>query len=184
MNGGSKMTPQENRKVESKKESNNMMCLGGEEEFDRIMNGDFTAFNRTDCALRFNEVFHWAWESWRAAVGNKIAPIYSDAIDLMNIGAKVNGKIFVCNIYELNLTNDIYFIQKGYNDIGEVWREEIDLPNLQEVIDLLMHEIRPFYRLLHGILRNVLWQRINKFEPFLKKSTIPAHMLGLIALFV
>lgn len=55
----------------------------------------------------------------------------------------------------------------------------MDLPNLQEVIDSLMQQIRPFYRLLHGVLRNVLWNRINKFEDFDKKSTIPAHMLGL-----
>lgn len=69
----------------------------------------------------------------------------------------------------------------GYNDIGDIgdiWRQEIDLPNVQEVIDSLMQEIKPFYRLLHGVLRNVLWNRINKFEPFDKKSTIPAHMLG------
>lgn len=69
-------------------------------------------------------------------------------------------------------------MQKGYNDIGDVWREEVDLPNMQMIIDSLMQQIKPFYRLLHGVLRNVLWKRIHQFEPFDKTSTIPAHMLG------
>lgn len=89
--GVSKITIQEDKKVEEALRSNDMMCLGGEEEFDRIMSGDFTAFNRSDCTLRFNEIFHWAWESWRAAVGTRIGTIYTKAIDLMNIGAKSNG---------------------------------------------------------------------------------------------
>lgn len=78
--------------VEHSLRSNEMVCLGGEEEFDRIMNGDFGAFNRSDCALRYNEIFRWAWESWRAAVGNQIGRTYRNAIDLMNIGARENGK--------------------------------------------------------------------------------------------
>lgn len=89
MNGVSKL--KDDTKAETDLRSSEMMCLGGEEEFDRIMNGDFSAFNRSDCALRFNEVFHWAWESWRAAVGTKIGTIYAKAIDVMNIGAKANG---------------------------------------------------------------------------------------------
>ncbi|XP_031620875.1 angiotensin-converting enzyme-like isoform X2 [Contarinia nasturtii] len=156
VNGVSKITQQQDRKVERELRVNNMICLGGEEEFDRIMSGDFIAFNRSDCALRFNEIFRWAWESWRTAVGNKIGTIYGKTIDLMNIGAKANG----------------------YNDIGEVWRQEVDLPNLSSVIDCLMQQIKPIYQLLHGVLRNVLWNRIHKFEPFNKESTIPAHMLG------
>lgn len=77
--------------VEQILRSGEMLCLGGEEDFDRIMRGDFCAFNRSDCAIRYNEIFRWAWESWHFAVGNEIAPIYSNAIDLMNIGAKQNG---------------------------------------------------------------------------------------------
>ncbi|XP_055310478.1 angiotensin-converting enzyme-like [Sitodiplosis mosellana] len=156
VHGVSKIPLKDDKKAEIDLRSSDMMCLGGEEEFDRIMSGDFTAFNRSDCALRFNEVFHWAWESWRTAVGTKIGTIYAKTIDLMNTGAKANG----------------------YNDIGAVWRQEVDLLNLQEVIDSLMQAVRPFYRLLHGVLRNVLWNRISKFEVFDKKSTIPAHMLG------
>lgn len=79
------------RKVDAALRSSDMVCLGGEEELDRIMAGDFSAFNRSDCALQFNKVLRWTWESWRAAVGNRIGAIYSKAIHLMNIGAKSNG---------------------------------------------------------------------------------------------
>lgn len=70
-------------------------------------------------------------------------------------------------------------IFKGYNDIGEVWQQEVDLPHLQETLDSLVQQIKPFYQLIHGVLRNVLWHRVNKFEPFKYESTIPAHMLGM-----
>lgn len=66
----------------------------------------------------------------------------------------------------------------GWNDIGTVWKEEVDLPNLETTIDSLMQQIKPFYELLHGVMRNVLWKQIHTFEPFQRHSTIPAHMLG------
>lgn len=92
MNGATKVTSQEDENMESGICSSDVICFGGEEEFEQIMRGDFTAFNRSDCALRFNEVFRWAWESWRAAVGNEIGQIYAKTIDVMNIGARANGK--------------------------------------------------------------------------------------------
>lgn len=67
----------------------------------------------------------------------------------------------------------------GYSDIGEIWRQEIDLPNLQETFDSLLHQIKPFYSLLHAVLRSALWKRVNQFEPFDRSSTVPAHMLGI-----
>lgn len=92
MDGVSKVTLQEDKKVEAELHSSDMICYGGEEEFERILSGDFTPFNRSDCALRFNEIFRWAWESWRIAVGTNIGSIYSKAIDIMNAGARANGK--------------------------------------------------------------------------------------------
>lgn len=71
--------------------SQSMICLDGESDLNRIMSGDFSTLQRPDCAFRFNEVFRWAWESWRAAVGNRIAQIYPYAIQLMNAGARSNG---------------------------------------------------------------------------------------------
>lgn len=71
--------------------SKSMICMDGESDLNRIMSGDFSALKRPDCAFRFNEVFRWAWESWRAAVGDRIGQIYPYAIQLMNVGARSNG---------------------------------------------------------------------------------------------
>lgn len=79
------------RDVERILRSGEMICLGGEEELDRIMKGNFDAFNRSDCALRYNEIFRWSWETWHLAVGNKIGQTYGNTIALMNAGAKANG---------------------------------------------------------------------------------------------
>lgn len=68
-----------------------MICFDGETDFNRIMGGDFSALKRPDCAFRFDEVFRWTWESWRAAVGNGIGQIYPYAVQLMNTGARNNG---------------------------------------------------------------------------------------------
>lgn len=175
-------TPQEHRNEDEVEFcSKDVLCLGGEEEFELIMRGDFTALNRSDCALRFNEIFRWAWESWRSAVGNEIGTIYAKAIDVMNIGARANGKrAWMAENTKMVSLNSVFthFPHKGYNDIADVWQQEVELPHLQTTIDALMQEIKPFHHLLHGILRNVLWNRINKFEPFNRTSTIPAHMLG------
>lgn len=66
----------------------------------------------------------------------------------------------------------------GFNDIGEVWRGETELPNLSETMDSLVKQIKPFYELLHGVLRRVLWKSVHKSEPFEQNGTFPAHILG------
>ncbi|KAJ6636732.1 Angiotensin-converting enzyme [Pseudolycoriella hygida] len=131
-------------------------CFSGEPDLERIMQGDFSKLDNGNCVLKFNEIFRWAWESWRLAVGNKIGDLYPTLVQYMNFGAKNNG----------------------YQDIGESWREEVDIPNLRDVVNSLNDDIKPFYELLHGVLRNLLWERVHKFEPFLKNETIPAHLLG------
>lgn len=97
VNGVTQITQQQDKNAEARLRSSDMMCLGGEEELDRIMSGDFTAFNRSDCALQFHTVFRWAWESWRAAVGTRIGSIYSKAVDVMNVGARANGIVSLLN---------------------------------------------------------------------------------------
>lgn len=93
INGASIATSPADKDIEAEFRSADVICYGGEEEFELIMRGDFTAFNRSDCALRFNEIFRWAWESWRLAVGNEIGTIYAQAIEIMNSGARENGKL-------------------------------------------------------------------------------------------
>lgn len=67
------------------------LCFDGEPNLDRFMEADFTELNRPDCAIQFNEIFRWTWESWRMAVGVKIKPLYPKAVDIMNEGARNNG---------------------------------------------------------------------------------------------
>lgn len=67
--------------------------MNGEPDLERIVKGDFGRLERPDCALRFNEVFRWAWETWRLAVGNRIGDVYPIAVQIMNEGARSKGKI-------------------------------------------------------------------------------------------
>lgn len=68
-----------------------MKCFGGEEELSNMLMGNFAVFERHDCRPPVNNLFRWGWESWHLAVGNEIAQIYPNAIDLMNIAAQKNG---------------------------------------------------------------------------------------------
>lgn len=74
--------------------SDSFKCFNGEPDLERIMQGDFSELDNGDCALKFNEIFRWAWESWRLAVGNKIGEIYPTLVQYMNFGAKKNGNYF------------------------------------------------------------------------------------------
>lgn len=65
------------------------------------------------------------------------------------------------------------WFQLGFQDVGEVWRQEIDLPNLDETLSALMQEIRPFYQRLHAAVRSVVKENVR--EPL---QTMPAHLLG------
>ena len=68
------------------------ICFNGEPDLERIMYGNFDSFDRNDCMLNSKEIFNWAWEAWRFAVGPPIASVYPEAIFLMNIGAINNGR--------------------------------------------------------------------------------------------
>lgn len=96
--------------------SQSMICLDGELDMNRIMSGDFSALRRSDCAFRFNDVFRWAWESWRAAVGNRIGQNYPYAVQLMNIGARNNGE-------KKYKKNDYFSPQRrnGRNNVGQLF---------------------------------------------------------------
>lgn len=76
--------------------SESFKCFNGEPDMEAIMQGDFSKLNNGDCVLKFNEVFRWAWESWRLVVGNKIGEIYPTLVKYMNFGAKSNGNYFSC----------------------------------------------------------------------------------------
>lgn len=68
------------------------LCFDGESDMEMLMGGNFASLRRNDCSLRVNEVTRWAWEAWRLAVGVKVGKIFPQAAELMNEGAKANGK--------------------------------------------------------------------------------------------
>lgn len=67
---------------------------------------------------------------------------------------------------------------QGYADIGEYWREEYEIPDLERVFEEMHRQVEPLYRLLHAVVRFRLARLypdvVNMFLP------IPAHLLGKI----
>lgn len=104
-NGHQKVTGLKQLAIEEKIHTGPMMCFNGEPDLERIMKGDFSVFQRNDCALRLNEMFRWAWESWRLAVGPSIHEIYPKAVQIMNIGARNNGTTAKVNLLISNVFN-------------------------------------------------------------------------------
>ncbi|CAB0016971.1 unnamed protein product [Nesidiocoris tenuis] len=64
----------------------------------------------------------------------------------------------------------------GYTDIGQCWREELETPDLEKVVDDLNKAVTPFYKLLHGFVRFHLSRYYGERLVQLN-GTIPAHLL-------
>lgn len=65
----------------------------------------------------------------------------------------------------------------GYNDIGEAWREELEMLNLEDEVTNLYKEIQPLYMMLHAVVRHALYLKYGSsvVDPV---GAIPAHLLG------
>lgn len=72
------------------------------------------------------------------------------------------------------------FTAQGYSDIGEYWREEFEIPDLESVFDEMYRQVEPLYRLLHAVVRF----RLARLYPDVVDTSqpIPAHLLGIISL--
>ncbi|XP_055378319.1 angiotensin-converting enzyme-like protein Ace3 [Condylostylus longicornis] len=148
----------EESEIENQIRNSSRICFNIESDLEEIMQGNFQKFNREDCALPAELIFRWTWEAWRLAVGPKIKKYYPQAIKIMNYGAQKNG----------------------YNNIGETWREELEIDNIRDVIKKLWLKIKPFYINLHGVLRNALWKKyfFENMNILTRTGPIPAHILG------
>ncbi|RVE53599.1 hypothetical protein evm_001740 [Chilo suppressalis] len=131
--------------------------LAGNEGIER---GDSTLClrgeNDFDRLMRFSkheQVLKWLWLCWREKTGLMKQP-FSELVTVENEGARRNG----------------------YSDIGASWRDEIEINNLKQFCRRLYSSIRPFYTLLHGIVRYYLRARYGNIVP--EKGPIPAHLLG------
>lgn len=150
--------------------------------FNYILFKDFRAFGNLKCLLPRNIVYRWAWEAVRKAIGPPIGMLFSDAIPIMNVGAQNNGKanIFLHKGFEelFTVKNVSVNNKKGYRDIGDVWREELEVPYLRNVVEKLMSDIRPLYTKLHAVVRHVLLEKYENVPGFTQNGLIPADLFG------
>ncbi|XP_063697981.1 angiotensin-converting enzyme-like [Culicoides brevitarsis] len=132
------------------------ICMKNEPDMEKIIKGDFSPFGELRCLLPRDMIFRWAWESVRQAIGPRIGTLFSDAIPIMNVGAKNNG----------------------YRDLSEVWIEELDVPNLKCTADNLLMDINPLYTKLFSVARHVLLEKYPNVRGFTFNSLIPADIFG------
>lgn len=61
--------------------------------------------------------------------------------------------------------------------MGVIWRDELEMPNLEEEVEKLYSSIEPIYTLLHAVVRHKLYQKFgpSNINP---KGPIPEHLLG------
>ncbi|KAL1132116.1 hypothetical protein AAG570_010074 [Ranatra chinensis] len=97
----------------------------------------------------------WAWKGWRDTVGPPSRELYPALIMMENQAAMNNG----------------------YNNMGECWREELEIPDLEQFVEQLYAEISPLHRLLHAFVRHKLSQMYGR-ELVDPNTTMPAHLLG------
>lgn len=62
--------------------------------------------------------------------------------------------------------------------MGEVWREELEIEDLEDEAMRLYEDIKPFYELLHAVIRHKLYQKYGPAEIDLE-GPIPIHLLGM-----
>ncbi|XP_011706476.1 PREDICTED: angiotensin-converting enzyme-like [Wasmannia auropunctata] len=109
--------------------------------------GKLMATSRNEKELR------WAWTTWRNHMG-RTKELFRQLVNLQNTAAQNNG----------------------YTDIGEYWREEYEIPDLERIFEEMYRQVEPLYRLLHAVVRFRLARLypdvVNMFLP------IPAHLLG------
>ena len=71
----------------------------------------------------------------------------------------------------------VTFLFKGYRDLGAMWRDELEVDQLEPVVDNLYSQIEPFYRQLHAFVRGRL-SEIYGAHLVPADQLIPSHLLG------
>ncbi|KFB42468.1 AGAP007622-PA-like protein [Anopheles sinensis] len=134
-----------------------LTCFHGEPDLERIMTGE--GLNRV-CSGNLNHetILRWAWESWRMAVGPPMRQPYARLIDLMNMGCLRSA---------------------NHGDVGQCWREDLEVAELRLLVDRLWRDVKPFYQKLHSVVRHFLRKRYASEEISEDNDELlPAHLLG------
>ncbi|XP_069173897.1 angiotensin-converting enzyme-like protein Ace3 [Procambarus clarkii] len=116
---------------------------------------DLTALMRTS---RDPQLLLWAWRAWHDALGPPIRPLFTQAVRVMNQGAR----------------------SAGYADMGVAWREELELGrdvNVWAVVERVYSQVADVYTLVHAHVRQALVKQYGRslVDP---TAPIPAHLVG------
>ncbi|XP_068622183.1 angiotensin-converting enzyme-like [Battus philenor] len=123
----------------------------------KYANKDCLNQNNLEKIIRYSRnenVLKWVWLKWREVTGPLIKDLYRNLVDVENRAARRNG----------------------YTNIGEFWREELEIPNLRRVCHKLYKSVQPLYMLLHGVVRYFLRKKYGNVVP--ERGAIPSHLLG------
>ncbi|KAL3280443.1 hypothetical protein HHI36_023984 [Cryptolaemus montrouzieri] len=101
------------------------------------------------------EQLKFIWRLWHDSIGPKIKTSFLSVVHLQNEAARRNG----------------------YRDNGEIWREELEMPHLERLVEELYSEIEPLYKMIHSVIRHKLHGKYGSSEIDLK-GPIPVHLLG------
>jgi peptidyl-dipeptidase A len=97
----------------------------------------------------------WAWIGWHNASGRPMREPYTELVRNMNEAARNNG----------------------FSDVGESWQmADFETLALEQILDDLYEEIKPFYELLHAYVRGKLKGVYPQAD--IGSGYIPAHLLG------
>ena len=96
------------------------------------------------------------WDAWNTEIGSNCIEDYRTFVEYSNMASQLNG----------------------YDDTGAEWRSWYEDPNFEASLEALLDDIKPFYELMHGYIRNKLAERYG--EDYVSKGNdpIPAHIFG------
>ena len=72
------------------------------------------------------------WDAWNTEVGKNCRDDYNVFVEYSNKASQLNG----------------------YDDTGDEWRSRYEDPDFEDSIEQLLDDIKPFYELMHGFIRN------------------------------
>ncbi|KAL7646406.1 UNVERIFIED_CONTAM: hypothetical protein RMT77_003319 [Armadillidium vulgare] len=97
----------------------------------------------------------YVWRAWREASGRPLRRRYLRFIEMSNKAARING----------------------FKSTTDFWQRDYESNNLNEELDRVWDEIKPFYEQLHAYVRRKLKERYGD-QYFGSDGTIPVHLLG------
>ena len=96
------------------------------------------------------------WDAWNTEVGKNCRDDYDVFVEYSNKASQLNG----------------------FEDTGAEWRSWYEDPDFEADVEGLLNDIKPFYDLMHGYVRNRLADRYGDEYISRGSDPIPAHVFG------